>query len=50
MKVLFSYDDNNAITGYSLQEDDDNAKKNFTSSDNIVELEMTEEEFESIQN
>lgn len=43
MKVLFSYDDNNAITGYSLQE-------NFTSSDNIVELEMTEEEFKNIQN
>ena len=43
MKVLFGYDDNNAITGYSLQE-------NFTSSENIVELEMTEEEFESIQN
>ena len=43
MKVLFSYDDNNAITGYSVQ-------GNFTSSDNIVELEMTEEEFESIQN
>lgn len=43
MKVLFSYDNKNAITGYSLQE-------NFTSSDNIVELEMTEEEFESIQN
>ena len=43
MKVLFGYDDNNAITGYSLQE-------NFTSSDNIVELEMTEEEFKNIQN
>ena len=43
MKVLFSYDNKNAITGYSLQE-------NFTSSDNFVELEMTEEEFESIQN
>ena len=43
MKVLFSYDDNNAITGYSLQE-------NFTSSDNIVEIEMTEEEFKNIQN
>ena len=42
MKVLFGYDDNNAITGYSLQE-------NFTSSDNIVELEMTEEEFKNIQ-
>ena len=43
MKVLFSYDNKKAITGYSLQE-------NFTSSDNIVELEMTEEEFKSIQN
>ena len=43
MKVLFSYDNKNAITGYSLQE-------NFTSSDNIVELEMTEEEFKNIQN
>lgn len=43
MKVLFSYDNNNVITGYSLQE-------NFTSSDNIVELEMTEEEFKNIQN
>ena len=42
MKVLFSYDNKNAITGYSLQE-------NFTSSDNIVELEMTEEEFKNIQ-
>ena len=43
MKVLFSYDNKNAITGYSLQE-------NFTSSDNIVELDMTEEEFKNIQN
>ena len=43
MKVLFSYDNNNVITGYSLQE-------NFTSSDNIVELEMTEKEFKNIQN
>lgn len=43
MKVLFSYDDNNIITGYSLND-------NFTSSDNIIELEMTEEEFEIIQN
>ena len=42
MKVLFSYDNKNAITGYSLQE-------NFTSSDNIVELEITEEEFKNIQ-
>lgn len=43
MKVLFSYDDNNIITGYSLND-------NFTSSDNIIELEITEEEFEIIQN